>query len=65
MFTQKDQSADMFLKKLLDIDNRKVAVDTSNGFITLLIDFRHITDLKEELIQRVFPDVALQFKNHN
>jgi len=62
---QKDQSADMFLKKLLYIDNRKVAIDTSNGFITLPIDFRHITDLKEELIQRVFADVALQFINHN
>ncbi|XP_053956328.1 uncharacterized protein LOC128861977 [Anastrepha ludens] len=28
-------------------------------------DFCHITDSKEELIQRVFPDIAQKFNNHH
>nr|XP_032525562.1 fatty acyl-CoA reductase wat-like [Danaus plexippus plexippus] len=39
--------------------------DTSTGFITLPTDFCHITDSKVELIQRVFPDIAQKFNNHN
>ncbi|GBP68489.1 ATP-dependent DNA helicase PIF1 [Eumeta japonica] len=50
---------------LLDIGNNKVAMDTSTGFITLPTDFCQITDSKEELIQRVFPDIAQNFNNHN
>ncbi|XP_025409842.1 uncharacterized protein LOC112683156 [Sipha flava] len=51
--------------QLLNIGNNKVAVDTSIGLITLPIDFWHITDSKEELIQHVFLDIAQQFNNHN
>jgi hypothetical protein len=67
VFLQQDQSqsANIFSKQLLDIGNGKVAVDTSTGFITLPTSFCHFTDSKEELIQRVFPDIAQQFKSHN
>ncbi|XP_044592065.1 uncharacterized protein LOC123270186 [Cotesia glomerata] len=60
-----DQSADVFSKQLLDIGDGKVAVDPSTGLITFPNDFCLLTESKEELIQRVFPDVAQQFKNHN
>ncbi|XP_063907386.1 ATP-dependent DNA helicase PIF1-like [Zophobas morio] len=65
IFLQQDETANVFAKQLLDIGNNKVAVDTSTGFITLPTDLCHITDSKEELIQRVFPDIAQKFNNHN
>ncbi|XP_061379262.1 uncharacterized protein LOC133319319 [Danaus plexippus] len=65
VFLQQDETANVFAKQLLDIGNNKVAVDTSTGFITLPIDFCHITESKVELIQRVFPDIAQKFNNHN
>ncbi|GBP22164.1 hypothetical protein EVAR_10674_1 [Eumeta japonica] len=64
VFLQQDETANVFVKQLLDIRNNKVAVDTLTGFITLPTDFCYITDSKEELIQRVFPDIAQQFNNH-
>ncbi|GBP48677.1 ATP-dependent DNA helicase pif1 [Eumeta japonica] len=65
VFLQHDETANVFAKQLLDIGNNKVAMDTSTGFITLPTDFCQITDSKEELIQRVFPDIAQNFNNHN
>ncbi|XP_054745836.1 uncharacterized protein LOC129250225 [Anastrepha obliqua] len=65
VFLQQDETASVFSKQLLDIGNNKVAVDTSTGFITLPTDFCQITDSKEELIQRVFPDIAQKFNNHH
>ena len=65
VFLQHDETANVFAKQLLDIGNNKVAMDTSTGFITLPTDFCHITDSKEELIQRVFPDIAQKFNNQN
>ncbi|CAG4974232.1 unnamed protein product [Colias eurytheme] len=65
VFLQQDETANVFAKQLLDIGNNKVAVDTSTGFIILPTDFCHITDSKVELIQRVFPDIAQKFNNHN
>ncbi|KAK9872125.1 hypothetical protein WA026_016177 [Henosepilachna vigintioctopunctata] len=65
VFLQHDETANVFAKQLLDIGNNKIAMDTSTGFITLATDFCHFTDSKEELIQRVFPDIAQKFNNHN
>ncbi|XP_017476411.1 PREDICTED: ATP-dependent DNA helicase pif1-like [Rhagoletis zephyria] len=65
VFLQQDETANVFSKQLLDIGNGKVPMDTSTGFITLPTDFCHITHSKEELIQRVFPDIAHQFNNRN
>jgi PIF1 helicase. len=59
------QTAIVFLKQLLDIGNSKAATDTSSGFIILPSDFCRFTDSKEELIQRVFLNIAQRFKNHN
>ncbi|XP_073955775.1 uncharacterized protein isoform X1 [Choristoneura fumiferana] len=62
---QQDQTAIVFSKQLLDIGNGKVTVDTSTGLITFPTDFCHFTDSKEELIQRVFPDIKQLYNNHN
>lgn len=39
VFLQQDRNADVFLKQLLDIGPRKVAVDISTGLITLSVSF--------------------------
>ncbi|XP_076251551.1 uncharacterized protein LOC143190865 [Rhynchophorus ferrugineus] len=61
VFLQQDETANL----LLNNGNNKVAVDTSTGFITLLTNFCHIKNSKEELIYRGFRDIAQQFSNHN
>lgn len=65
VFLQQDQSADVFSKQLLDIGDGVVAIDTFTGLVSFPNDFCLLTESKEELIQRVLPDVAQQFKNHN
>ncbi|XP_055905316.1 uncharacterized protein LOC129940839 [Eupeodes corollae] len=65
VFLQDDENANVFQKQFSDIGNYKVAMDTSTVFIILSTHFCHIKDSKEELIQRVFPDIAQKFNNHN
>lgn len=65
VFLQQDQTATVFSKQLLDIGNGKVAVDSSTGLMTFPTDFCHFTESKEELIQRVFPDIKQQYNNHD
>lgn len=65
VFLQQHQDADVFSKQLLDIGNGKIAVDISTGLITLPTDFCQLTETKEELIQRVFPTIEQNYKNHN
>eukprot|EP00102_Acyrthosiphon_pisum_P013585 XP_008183218.1 PREDICTED: ATP-dependent DNA helicase PIF1-like [Acyrthosiphon pisum] len=65
VFLQQDETANVFAKQLLNIGNNKVEVDSTTGFIRIPTDFCHITDSKEELIHRVFSDIAQQLNNHN
>lgn len=65
VFLQQDRTADVFSKQLLDIGNGKIAEDISTGFITFPTDFCQLTESKEELIRRVFPNIVQNFKNHN
>lgn len=51
-------SADRFSKQLLKIGNGKVRIDNTNGLITLPNNFCTILQSKEELIERVFPNIV-------
>lgn len=64
VFLQNDQSANVFPKQLLDIGNGQVPFDTSTGLITLPTGFCEFTDSKQDLIQRVFPNITQQYRNH-
>jgi hypothetical protein len=61
---QHDASAECFAKQLLDIGNGKMAIDESTKCITLPTDFCKITSTRDELIEKVFPNIAHHYKNH-
>ncbi|XP_008186657.1 uncharacterized protein LOC103310364 [Acyrthosiphon pisum] len=60
-----DQSADRFSEQLLEIGNGKVRIDNTNGLISLPNNFCTILQSKEELIDRVFPNIVQNRRNHN
>ncbi|KAG9462174.1 hypothetical protein GDO78_014778 [Eleutherodactylus coqui] len=60
---QDDTSAERFAKQLLDIGNGKMAIDRSTQCITLPTHFGKMTSTKDELIQKVFPNIVRIYKN--
>lgn len=61
---QNDPSANFFAIQLLDIGNGKTPIDRSTQCITLPTNFCVLTSTKEELTQKVFPDIMQMFNNH-
>ncbi|XP_023231405.1 uncharacterized protein LOC111631398 [Centruroides sculpturatus] len=61
---QNDVSAECFSKQLLEIGNGKMAIDRSTQCITLPTNFCKMTSTKGELIQKVFPNIVRNYKNH-
>ncbi|KAJ8868195.1 hypothetical protein PR048_032004 [Dryococelus australis] len=59
-----DASTECFAKQLLDIVNGKMAIDESTLCITLLTNFCKITATTDELIHKVFPHIAQNYKSH-
>ncbi|KAL4149399.1 hypothetical protein QTP88_003358 [Uroleucon formosanum] len=62
---QNDQSGIIFSKQLIDIGNGKFPIDRLTGCINFPQSFCQLTRSKDELIQRVFPDVARNYRNHD
>ena len=61
---ENDQSGEVFLsKQLLDIGNGKIPVDSSFGYITFPTNFCHFTETNTKLIEKVFPNIAQNYKN--
>ncbi|XP_054745504.1 ATP-dependent DNA helicase pif1-like [Anastrepha obliqua] len=61
---QNDSSAREFSKQLLKIGDGKIASD-QNGFIMLPNSFCIIVSSKQELIDRVFPNIVQNYNNHD
>lgn len=61
---QNDSSAREFSKQLLKIGDGKIASD-QNGFIVLPNNFCIIVSSKQELIDRVFPNIVQNYNNYD
>ncbi|GFV65181.1 ATP-dependent DNA helicase [Trichonephila clavipes] len=61
---QRDASAGNFAKQLMDIGNGRMEIDESTQCITLPSNFCKITESIDELVQKVFPNIAQNYKNH-
>ncbi|KAJ8866387.1 hypothetical protein PR048_032230 [Dryococelus australis] len=61
---QHDVSVECFAEQLSDIGNRKIAIDESTHCITLPINFCKTTATTDELIHKVFPNIAQNYQSH-
>lgn len=62
---QNDRSAETFSHQLLGIGNEKVPVDLTSGRISLPHNFCNLVTSKEELVEKVFPNIQTNDKNHD
>lgn len=60
---QNDSSALEFSRQLLALGNGQIPVDVSTGLISFPANFCQFTSSKEELITKVFPGIAQNYKN--
>jgi hypothetical protein len=61
---QNDQSGEVFSKQLFGIGNGKIPVDLSSGYIIFPTNVCHYTKTKTEVIEKVFPNIAQNDKDH-
>lgn len=60
-----DPSAARFSQNLLDLGNEKIPTDATTKCITFPEHFCNFTTSKEEFIQKFFPNIIENYKNHN
>ncbi|GFV39383.1 ATP-dependent DNA helicase [Trichonephila clavipes] len=53
-----------FAKQLMNIGNGRMEIDESTQCITLPANFCKITESIDKLVQKVFPNIAQNYKNH-
>ena len=61
---QNDDSGQTFSDQLLTIGNGKLPVDSISGRIQLPADFCNLVTSKNELIEKVFPNILKNYKNN-
>ncbi|GFQ78164.1 ATP-dependent DNA helicase, partial [Trichonephila clavata] len=61
---QNDQSAEVFSRQLLDIGNGQLPIDETRQ-ISLPDNFCNLVTSKEELIEKVFHNIQINYRNHD
>ena len=61
---QNDDSGQTFSDQLLAIGNGKLPVDSISGRIQLPAEFCNLVTSKNELVEKVFPNILTNYKNH-
>ncbi|XP_066242812.1 ATP-dependent DNA helicase pif1-like [Saccopteryx leptura] len=62
---QNNQSSEILSHQLLEIGNGKVVVDLTSGRISLPHNFCNLVTSKEELFEKVFPNIQTNYKNRD
>ncbi|XP_069175646.1 uncharacterized protein [Procambarus clarkii] len=62
---QNDPSAEIFSRQFLEIWNGIVPVDLTSGRISLSHNFRNLVTSKEELVEKVFPNIQNDYEDHD
>ena len=61
---QNDDSGQTFSNQLLAIGNGKISVDSISGRIQIPSEFFNLVTSKNELVEKVFPNILTNYKNH-
>ena len=61
---QNDDSGQTFPDQFLAIGNEKLQVDSISGRIQLPAEFCNLATSKNELVEKVFPNILINYKNH-
>jgi hypothetical protein len=61
---QNGQSEEVFSKQSLNTGNGKIPVDLSTVYIIFTTNFCLYTETETELIEKVFPNIAQNYKDH-
>ena len=61
---QNDHSGETFLDQLLAIGNGTFPVDSISGHIQLPPEFCNLVTSKNDLVNKVFPNILTNYKNH-
>ena len=61
---QNDDSGEIFSDQLLAIGNGKLPVNSISGRIHLPAEFCNLLTSKNELFEKVFPNILTNYKNH-
>ncbi|CAI6359148.1 unnamed protein product [Macrosiphum euphorbiae] len=62
---QNDPSAAEFSRQLLSLGNGHIPIDVLTGLISFPANFCEFTSSKEELITKVFPNIDVNYNNHD
>ncbi|XP_069167102.1 ATP-dependent DNA helicase pif1-like [Procambarus clarkii] len=62
---QNDPSAEIFSHQFLEIGNGNVPVHLTSGRISLRHNFCNLVTSKEELVEKVFPNIQTNYKSHD
>lgn len=60
-----DAATQIFAKQLLDVDDGKLPIDPTTSEISFPPNFCQMQSLIQNVVQKVFPDITNNFKNHD
>jgi hypothetical protein len=61
---RRDTTAHNFANQLLNLGNGEFPTDPTSNMISFPPDFFHVVSSVREIVEIVFPDIAINYNNH-